>query len=61
MADIIELVYGPLDGMTFPAEGIDTDGPDAGGYMVVDGYEQRAVYEPENPGDRWWVHRGWIP
>lgn len=54
----VQLVGGPLDGMTFSP---DPDDPDPGAYMIVPGEQARAIYEPQDGDDPdRWHHTGWV-
>lgn len=55
----VQLVGGPLDGMTFPHP--DPDDPEPGAYMIVPGELARAIYEPTEGDDPdRWHHTGWV-
>ncbi|MEV5411026.1 hypothetical protein AB0K60_19550 [Thermopolyspora sp. NPDC052614] len=55
----VQLVGGPLDGMTFPHP--DPAAPDPGAYMIVPGELARAVYEPTEGDDPdRWHFGGWV-
>lgn len=46
-------VGGPLDGAELDVTGWDEEAVRSGTYEVVDGWADRADYEPEPGGDRW--------
>jgi hypothetical protein len=54
----VQLVEGPLDGMTFSAQPPGESGD--GAYMIVSGEMFRAIYEPDEDGQDRWKFRGWI-
>lgn len=55
----VELIGGPHDGLRFPAQPPGEFGD--GAHMIVPGEMSRAIYEPDEDGDRdRWTFRGWI-
>lgn len=59
---IIRYVGGPLDGKTLDASGWTAEEIRGGGYEIVDGWTDRADYEPDSGGDPLvWRYRGPVP
>jgi hypothetical protein len=56
---IVRYVGGPLDGLEVDVTDVPSFDPSGGAYQVVDGWSDRADYEPEAGGDPLvWVYRG---
>jgi hypothetical protein len=56
---LVRYVGGPLDGKTLDVTAWTDEQVRGGVYEVVDGWEQRADYEPEPGGDPLlWLYRG---
>lgn len=54
----VQLHGGPLDGMVLPDQVL---GASPGAYMLVPNEERRAIYEPDDGGDRaLWRFRGYV-
>jgi hypothetical protein len=59
---IVRYVGGPLDGKRLDVAGWTAEEIRTGTYEVVDGWSDRADYEPEPGGDPLvWVYRGSVP
>jgi hypothetical protein len=62
VTSIVRYVGGPLDGKTLDVSDWAAEEIHAGVYEVVDGWADRADYEPEPGGDPLvWVYRGVVP
>jgi hypothetical protein len=58
-AGTVRLIGGPLDGEELPADDFSDTETGGGAHMIVDGWEQRADYEPVDGGDPLiWHYRG---
>lgn len=58
----VHYLGGPLDGETFDASDWTDDDLRQGVYRVVDGWADRAAYDPEPDGDPLiWHYRGPVP
>ena len=61
-ARIVTYVGGPLDGETLDVSGWSEESVRQGVYQVVDGWADRADYEPDAGGDPLvWRYRGPVP
>lgn len=62
MANVVRYVGGPLDGKQLDVAGWTPEEIRTGVYEVVDGWSDRAGYEPEPGGDPLlWRYRGPFP
>ncbi|WNI15589.1 hypothetical protein [Actinacidiphila sp. ITFR-21] len=62
MSRIVRYVGGPLDGQEMDVAAWPEDSVRRGVYQVVDGWADRADYEPEPGGDPLlWLYRGPVP
>lgn len=62
MSRVVRYVGGPLDGQELDATGWTDEQLRTGVYEIVDGWADRADYEPEPGGDPLlWHYRGPVP
>jgi hypothetical protein len=62
MTRLVLYVGGPLDGAELDVTGWDEDAVRGGVYEIVDGWEYRADYSPDEDGDPLlWRYRGPVP
>jgi hypothetical protein len=62
MTRMVRYVGGPLDGQTLDVTGWSDESVRSGVYQIVEGWEDRADYSPDEGGDPLlWRYRGPVP